>query len=144
MVKKRSLKKRSVAIDTVPLPERPKALIGMPTKKGKVSVARGKYFLTVGRKKMEIPVGMFVSAKEVRKLAGKEVYAAMSGSSIVAIGVLKVRPPRVPPCYWILCYYPADVILRRIRPEIRRKLISEMVGKRVISTKLARELRRGL
>ena len=118
----------------------------MPTKKGKVSVARGKYFLTVGRKRMEIPVGTFVSAKEVRKLAGKEVYAAMSGSSIVAIGVLKVRPPRVrvPFCYWILCYYPADAVLRKIRPEIRRKLISEMVGKRIISTKLARELRRGL
>ena len=145
MARKRSSRTGTRAIDTVPLPEKPKELIKMPTKSGKVSTARGKYFLTVGKKKMEIPVGTVVSAKEVRKLVGKEVHAAYSGSSVVAIGVLpKVVKYKPIPCYWILCYYPAPDILMKVMPEIRKKLISEMVGKRIISTKLARELRRGL
>ena len=53
MAKKRSPIKGS----TLPVPD-----VMMPTKKGKVSGARGKYFLTVGRRRMEIPVGTVVSA----------------------------------------------------------------------------------
>ncbi len=141
MAKTKSPKKRSVAIGTWPTPEK---VIGMPTKKGKVSKLRGKYFLTVGRKKMEI-AGTIVTDGQIRKLVGKEVHAVVSGSSVVAIGVLpKIIQRRPISCYWIICYIPAPDILRKIGPEIRKKLISEMVGQHIITTKLARELRRGL
>lgn len=145
MAKKRISRKGSVAIDTVPLPERPEKWIKMPTKKGRVSASRGKYFLTIGRRRIELPGCPGGPIKEFRKLVGKEVHAAVSGSSIAAIGVLpKIIRRRRIPCYWILCYLPAPDILMKIRPEIRKKLISEMVRERVISTQLARELRRGL
>lgn len=130
------------AIDTVPLPE---DVLGMVTKKGKVSKTGSKYFLTVGKRKTEIPVGVTVSAAEVNKLVGKEVYAAFSGkrkSEIVAVGTWpEPEKPTRPVCYWIVCYIPAPDILRRIGMDIRRTLIQKMLADGIITPKLAQRIK---
>ena len=148
MAKLKRSKKRA-AIGTWPTPEK---VIGMPTKKGKVSASRGKYFLTVGRRRMEIPIGLVVSEREVRKLVGKEVHAVMFRSAVVALACFpKPKPKPWPPeplpwpCYVILCYVGGpETIFKSVRAEIRQKLISKMVQEKIISKKLAQEIRRGL
>jgi hypothetical protein len=144
-MKRVSRRRGRVAIDTVPLPDK---VIGMPTKKGKVSRLRGRYYLTVARRRVEIPTGPVISADQVRKLVGKEVHVAYSGrrkSEIVAIGTWPTpERPRPIRCYWILCYIPAPDMISRIRPDIRNTLIGKMVRQKVITQKLARMIRSGL
>lgn len=144
-MKRVSKRRGRVAIDTVPLPEK---VIGMPTKKGKVSRLRGRYYLTVGRRRVEIPVGPIISTDQVRKLVGKDVLVAFSGrrkSEIVAIGTWPTpERPRPFRCFWILCYIPALDMIFRVRPSVRTTLIGKMVRERVITTKLARMIRSGI
>ena len=144
-MKRVSRRRGRVAIESVPMPDK---VIGMPTKKGKVSRLRGRYYLTVGRRRVEIPIGPVISTDQVRKLVGKQVHVAFSGrrkSEIVAIGTWPT--PEIPSrirCYWILCYIPAPDMISRIRPDIRNTLIGKMVRQKVITQKLARMIRSGL
>ena len=65
-------RKDSVAIDTVPLPER-KA-------KGIIKKVGEKYILEVEERKIEIPVGPAMSEAEVKRFIGKEVTAFFSAT----------------------------------------------------------------
>jgi hypothetical protein len=136
-MKKLAKKRKRVTVKAVPTPDK---TLGMKTKKAKVSKVRGKFFVTVGRRKLEIPVGPVISAQDVNKLVGKDVFVALSNkrpSEIVAIGIwpLRVR------CYWILCYLPAPDILRRVQSTIRQTLLNKMVSTRILTPKLGRQIK---
>ncbi len=119
-------KSRRSNIETIPLPE---------ARRGKVTLAQGKYYLTIGGKKLEIPVGTTVSSQDARSMVGKEVYAAVSGRNIVAIA-------RIPD--WILCYIPVPDFLKKVRPDVQRKVIDKMASEKIITQRLKAELLRGL
>lgn len=145
MKRKTTKKKRSsVAIDTVPLPEK---VLRTSVKKGKISRVRGKYFLTVGRRKVEVPAEPIISRKQVVKMVGKEVYVAFSKrkhSEIVAIGTWPTPERPLIAKGWILCYLPAPDLMARVNSKIREKLVHSMVSEKIITSELARELRIGL
>ena len=125
--------KGSVAIDTVPLPEK---VLGMPVEWGKVVRLRGRYYFRSKDRRAIIPTGEFVNTGELNRLVGKDVVAAVStkyDSSIVAIGTWPTpEKPRIRP-YWILCYIPVPDFIRVIRPEIRNILVDKMVTNRIFS-----------
>ena len=119
-------KSRRSKIETFPLPE---------ARRGKVTLAKGKYYLTIGGKKLEIPVGTTVSSQDARSMVGKEVYATVSGRNIVAIA-------HIPD--WILCYIPVPEFLKKVRPDVQRKVIDKMASEKIITPRLKEELIRGL
>jgi hypothetical protein len=104
-------------------------------KPAKVSLEQGAYMVTVGRSKKPLLAGEVNDAPALRKLVGKEdVVAVLSGRTIAAIG------RRVAPCYWIVCYIPAPDLFERIRPEIRKQLVTKYVNEGIIGKQLAREI----
>ena len=111
------------------------AELALPIKEGKVSVVRGKYMVTVGRKTAAVPVGELIEEAEIKGLVGQQVAAVVAGSGIVAIG--PVRPP------WrcVLCYVAPPDWRRRIGPELRYALIDQYVKKQVIDEKLGEQLK---
>lgn len=135
--------KGSVAIDTVPLPEK---VLGMKTKKGSISQLGDRYYFKAAGRKFEIPVGI-VSRQEIRKLAGKEVFAAFSRKKpgeIVAIGTWPTPEAPSVRCYWIVCYIPAPDLIRRIDPAIRTALFENMLKEGVITPKLESIIKNGI
>jgi hypothetical protein len=128
-------RKDSVAIDTVPLPER-KA-------KGIIKKVGEKYILEVEERKIEIPVGPAMSEAEVKRFIGKEVTAFFSATrpkDVVAIGTWPT-PEKPAKFVCVLCYVPPPDIVRRIEPRVREVVIREMVNEKIISPALARNLR---
>jgi hypothetical protein len=81
-------------------------------KEGEIAVEKGRYYVTVGETRIEIPTGQHIGAEDVRKLIGKKVMVTLAGPNIVALG----KPPR------IICYIPASEILRKVRPEVQEFL----------------------
>ncbi len=136
----RGLGKGSVAIDTVPLPEK--------VKLGKVLKSGGKYVLQVDRRKMELPVGLTMSDGEIRKLAGKEVYVAFSMKNpreVVAIGTWPTPEDKAKfKIVCVLCYLPAPETIRGISPKVREGIISEMARAKIISPELEKALFAGM
>ncbi len=108
-------------------------------KPARVTLARNRFVLTVGKTKKELAVGELNDAPALRRLAGKDdLVAAVSGRTIVAIG------RRVPGRFWILCYVPVPDLYREILPEIRRALVKKYVDAEVIDRGFAEELNAGL
>jgi len=126
-------RKGSVAIDTVPLPER--------MVKGVIQKVGEKYILEVEARKIEIPVGPVMPEVEIKRFIGKEVTAFFSKArprDLVAIGTWPT--PEKPRFRCLLCYYPAFDIIRRIDPKVREVVIREMVKEKIISQALGRYL----
>lgn len=118
--------KKTVAIGTWPTPD---------AKRGKVSCLRGKYFLTIGRRKLEIPVGTIVTEQDARSMVGKDVYAAVTRSNVTALFV----DPR-----WITCYVPAEAFLRKVLPSVQRTVARKMVREKIISPEFEKEIISGI
>lgn len=108
--------------------------LGLPVKEGKVTKVRERYFVTVGRKTQEIPIGEINVAADLKALVGQVVPVIFADRTIVAVGY-----PKKPWCY-ILCYVPAPDILVRIRPELRVSLINLYAKNGVINDKLQHDL----
>jgi len=111
----------SVAIDTVPLPENPAI--------GQIVKARGKYFLQVKGRKMEIPLNPLTTERQVARFAGKEVNVALAATdkrSVVAIGTWPT--PERPK--WrrqiIICYIPAPDFLRGINQKLQEVMLESL------------------
>lgn len=120
-------------------------VLGMVTKKGKLSKARGTYVVTVDRKKVQIPVGEIVEKADLDKMVGKDVQVAISGGKKPAIVGIGLWPPAGPaPCYWIICYIPVPDIITQIGPSIREGLIRTMVNEKIITEELAKEINVGI
>ncbi len=108
------------------------AELGATVKEGRVSAARGKYFVAIGAKKVEIPVGQFVAESNVRKMLGKTVAVLVSGGSLIAISD---DPIPVGKCFWILCYKPVDIITVRLQDRLREAVISQFVQAGILTQK---------
>jgi len=57
---------------------KPKGVLGMKTRKARLSKVRERYVLTLGKRRMEIPTGPFVTKRELNRLVGKPILAASS------------------------------------------------------------------
>jgi hypothetical protein len=117
----------------------PKALaeeIGATVNEGKVSAARGRYYLTAGSKRFEILVGEVVKLADIKKLIGKTVPVIVSKGVIIAVG-----NPILPGCYGILCYVPPPDIIREINEMAREAAIDRFAKAGLISSKLAEKFR---
>ena len=112
------------------------AELALPIKEGAVSVVRGKYFVAVGRKTVEIPLGQLIEEADVKAMVGQKVAVIVAGSVIIAIGAAR-RPP------WgcVLCYLPPIDVIRKIGPEIRYALIDQYVRNQIIDEKLGQDLK---
>lgn len=120
-------KKLAKATDAVPVDL--KALsqeVGATVKQGAITASRGKYYLTVGDVKTEIPVSLAIAEKDLQNLVGKPVFAASSGKSIIAIWG-DATLPRLPKCYWIICYKPAPDVFQPLQDAMRVTAIDELV-----------------
>ncbi len=128
-------KRGTVAIDTVPLPER--------TAPGVIQKAGEKFVLEVGGRKFDVPVGPILSEADLELLVGTEVTAVFSKTrpeDLVAIGTWPTPERKKPGFHCVLCYKPAPDILKRIEPAIRKAVIREMVREKIISAALGRRL----
>ena len=125
----------SVAIDTVPLPER--------VDPGKVTKAGNKYYLTVAGRKREIPIGPLLPEAKIRPMVGKQVavaYSRRSPGAIVAIGTWPT--PERPRFRCVLCYIAPPDIIRRVHDSVRDSVISELIKAKILSQKLGGLLRK--
>jgi hypothetical protein len=132
---------KNVSVSKVPMPE---DVAGMPAKFGKVTMLKDKFFVTVGRKKQEIPVDGIISKSDIRNFVNKDVivvYSKTKQSDIVAIGLYGLLKEQIVLRKWITCYIPAPDIIRRINPDIRTTLINKMVSENIITQQLAERLR---
>jgi hypothetical protein len=111
------------------------AELGVPVKEGRVTSARDRYFLTIGKTKKEIRVGEIIDLPQIKSLAGRRVAVIVRGGNIVAIGRATWRPPI------IVCYVPAPDFTKRIRPELQAVILDAHVRSGVISPSLAKRLR---
>ena len=130
MAVKRSVKKAS--FDSKALSEE----LGATVKEGRIAQAKGKYLLTVGKTKLEIPLGGSVSASNLKKLVGSSIPVVISAGKIILIG-----NPRRPGCYMILCYVPRPDFLREIDDTLRVEVIDKYVSAGAISKTLGSQLK---
>lgn len=133
---KKIRKKRSVAIDTVPLPEK--------TVKGVIVTEGKEIVLKIGRQKLTIPRGPLSSQQQLSQLVNKNVAVVFSRKNkkeIVAIGTWPTpERPAIRP-RWILCYLPAPDIMKRVDPYIRKELIFALEKEGIISPEMANIVR---
>jgi hypothetical protein len=133
---KKVLKKDTLKIDTVPLPEK--------VVKGRINLVGGKLVLTVAGAKKAIPAGALFPETELKKLAGKDVAVAFSEDypkNIVAIGTWPT--PEVPRTFrkrWWICYIPVPDLIGQVSIEVQNTLVHEMIAKGVLSKKLGQEI----
>ena len=94
-----------------------------------VSQARGKYFLTVRGKKVELTG---VSKAQIRSAVGKPVDPILYKKAVVAI--------QWKPGPGILCYVPVPDVLNKVAPEIQKALLKTFVDKGIITAEQGREI----
>jgi hypothetical protein len=116
--------------------------IGMPIKRGKISLDRDKYYITIDEKPILLPVGTVILKEEIKSLKGKEVLAVFSLNKkyLIAIDAVPL-PEKIKYTHkWILCYVPVPDIIKRIRDQIRNPLIQEMIAQEIITPEFARKV----
>ena len=104
--------------------------IGVPSKPGKVTSQRGKYYVVVENKKLEVkPDMIFDGPVPLGSLVGKEVAVVLSKGSIIAIVSFKPGP--------ILCYVPRPDLLKAVRPDLKQALLTKYVNANIIPREFA-------
>ena len=100
---------------------------------GKILKVRGKYFLQLRGRKMEIPMNPLAPETEIAALAGKEVNVALSAQakpSVIAIGTWPTpEEPEVGRFRRIICYIPAPEILGDLNSRVQEIVLKGMSGK---------------
>ncbi len=120
-------------------------ILGMVTKKGKLSKVRNTYIVTVDRRKVQVPVGEVVAKADLDKMVGKEVQVAISSVNKAAIVGIGLWPPAGPaPCYWIICYIPVPDLVTQIGPSIREGLVRKMISEKIITEEFGKEINVGI
>jgi hypothetical protein len=107
---------------------------------GKLSLVRGKYVLTVGKKKSELPVGTLIPNDQIKKLVGKPVEVAFASKPSAAI--IGVRPSLQQTTIknrWILCYVPRPDFMSAIQPDLRAAAVKSLIANKIISPSLGEE-----
>jgi hypothetical protein len=82
-------------------------------KEGKVISSRGKFYVSVGRTRKQIPAE-FADAAALKRVVGRPVPVTFVGKSIVAVNF---RPGP-----GILCYIPAPDIFNIVQPDLQKFL----------------------
>jgi len=113
------------------------AELGVPVKEGKVTAARDRYYVTVGKTKTGIPVGEIIDSAQVKALVGKPVSVIIAGRNVVAIAGVGWRPPI------IVCYIPVPDIIKGIRQDLRATVLNGLVNRKVITPALQERLLAG-
>ena len=93
-------------------------------KQGKVSSSRGKFYVTIDRSRMEIPMAL-ADAEGLKKLAGSTVPVTLFGKSIVAVGR---RPGPI-----IVCYVPAPDVIKQIQPDVQKFLLKKYMDAGILA-----------
>jgi hypothetical protein len=106
---------------------------------GKLSLVRGKYVLTVGKKKSELPVGTLISNDQLKKLVGKTVEVAFASKPSVAIIGIRESLDQTIKNRWILCYVPRPDFMAAIQPDLRTAAIKSLIANNIISASLGEE-----
>lgn len=109
------------------------AELGAAVKEGKVTAARGRYYVAVGALKKEIVVGDTTPEAEVKAMVGKSVAVVMAGRAIIAVGL-----PKKP---WVVCYIPVPDLIKKVREGLRGDLLNRYVGLNVIPAAAAEKLK---
>jgi hypothetical protein len=110
--------------------------LGATVKEGRVTETRGRFYLTVGKNKLEIPLGGIVTSGQVKRLTGKIIPVIVSGGQIIVIG-----NPVGPGCYRIICYKPAPDFAKEISEVIRLEAIEKFVEAGVLTKSIAEKLK---
>lgn len=115
---------------------------GVKAKPGKITTVRGKYFLSVEGKKLELDPSVVISSVPLDKwTAGKTAAVrVIIGRGGYILIILDGTIRRVP----ILCYVPVPDFRRRITDQFRALAVNEMVEKGYISSGLGKDLEAGL
>jgi hypothetical protein len=113
--------------------------LGVTLKQGKITARGERYLLTAGGLKKQVVVGDVIDPSALRKLTGKDVVAAVSGSTVVAVSGARGLSRK-----WIVCYIPADPFAKRVRPEVQNALVEKYVELNIIPEKFADVLREGI
>lgn len=111
--------------------------------KGRLSYTRGKYVLTAGRKKVELPLGPMINEREAKAFLGKDLAVAFSRKSpgvIVAITKWEEAFRR----QFILCYVPVPPLRTRLDSVVRRQVLAELGKEGIISPELNRRISAGI
>ncbi len=107
---------------------------------GKVTVAGGKYSVTVNRKKHPLPVGTLIDPKQARKLAGKEVVVYLSSKPKNIVVAVQDKAFKFQP---IWCYVPVWTLIGAANPELQNAALNVMVKKGIIQSDLAEQFEAG-
>lgn len=106
---------------------------------GKLSLVRGKYVLTVGKKKSELPVGTLIPNDQIKKLVGKTVEVAFASKPSVAIIGVRPSMEQTIKNRWILCYVPRPDFMSAIEPDLRTAAVKSLIANKIISPSLGEE-----
>lgn len=112
-------------------------------KMGKVTFENGKYFLQVGSKHEEMPVGLLADESQLKELVGQEVELIYSLPKPFVVGFIpKWRRPG-----GILCYIPAPEWWKIgsvvIDEHVRQRLVDTFVKENIITPEVAKTLSQG-
>ncbi|MFB3897269.1 MAG: hypothetical protein ACE14V_13290 [bacterium] len=114
---------------------------GGEAKLGKISVVRGKYYITVDEKKQELDPNYVVASKPLgqilkKGIGGKVVVIIIGGIIVVIIifGPRILRPPR------ILCYIPVPRLRVKIDSILRAELVNQLVEEKILEPALAKKI----
>jgi hypothetical protein len=110
--------------------------LGATVKEGRVAETRGRFFLTVGKDKLEIPIGTVVTAAQAKKLTGKTIPVIVSRGKIIVIGY-----PVGPGCYRIICYKPAPDLAKEISEVVRIQAIEKFVQAGILTKAMGEKLK---
>jgi hypothetical protein len=137
-VKMAASSQKQTNIDTVPLPD---ILFGMPVKKGKVVKQQNNYYVLIGQKKFAVPLGIFVSEKDIAKLVDKDVFVIFSNTKpakIIAITKYQTKPIKKWPG-GVLCYLVGPDWPGKTKPEYQKFLINQLVKENIITKEFAKK-----
>ena len=114
--------------------------IGMPVRRGIISLIRDKYYITIDSKRTALPVGTVISKEDIKPLVGKEVLAVFSSKNkkyLIAIDAVPLPDKIKFPNKLIICYIPVPDIIHRINDQIRNPLIRGLIDQGIITREFA-------
>jgi hypothetical protein len=103
------------------------------SKKGKVVLREGKYFLEAPESEEQISIAASIDPSQLKELVGQEVEILYSEPKVFAVGLVGtrvlagVRPPR------IICYIPAVTDIGVIAEDARLAFAEQLLNEGVLS-----------
>ena len=116
-------------------------------KMGIISASRGKYYVTVDKRKTQLDPNMIVSSQPLEKILKTKMEARVIVGPDRAIIVIIVRPPRIR-CYHIICYIPVPelrpVVEKAVRVDLVKRLVKDKSLPAALGNQIIKEINAGL